>query len=205
MRISGVEVIQGVIRVPSFGAITGDLELAGAIPAGVATIDDQMAVYVETVTSYAERAHVSLIGGLGFLRTAVPAQNFRNATGSQVLSAILGGETRSHRTDPAVLATLLPFLSVRAGTVGEQLTSLANALEVDWRTLADSTIWFGTGQPLGVGGAEETLLDWKPQYGEAIYTADSLWCVPGQDLSVGTAGRVVYDIGRQIRATVWTE
>ena len=203
MEVEGFQVISGRVNVPQFGAISGELEVNGEIQAGAISINENVSMAAVQVSEFAGRYYVSIEGGGGSLSGMVAGKHFRNATAKQVLEYIVKGsdEKLSKSIKRSLTRTKLSFYTLYEGTRKACLGDLARLLGVDWRTLYDGSVWLGTGEN-DPADPELELLNLSPSEGVAQY-AGEFNIQAGQELAVGVATRVVFEVGHMARVLVW--
>ncbi len=103
-----------------------------------------------------------------------------------VLQGILSeqGEQGSATIDPALLRRTLARYNKVAGTLGQQLDQLADALGVVWRILLDGSVWLGVDTYATAGPFEHVLsAEWRPGSSRLLIEPDAIGLLPGQSYS----------------------
>ena len=157
ITIADAPVISGRLTLPLRGPSTFDGKAdAQAVPVGsvvlacVGGLHLTMAVDAPRSGVVLNSVHLWLVGGAGGLGKPVSGA-FRFAQLRDPVNAIMAasGETLSPTVDAALLSTRLDRWSIGASTASAALSSLctyastAIGQPVNWRTLADGTIWIG--------------------------------------------------------------
>jgi hypothetical protein len=103
-----------------------------------------------------------------------------------VLQGILSeqGEQGSTTIDTALLRRTLARYNKVAGTLGQQLDQLADALGVVWRILLDGSVWLGVDAYATAGPFEHVLsAEWRPGSSRLLIEPDTVGLLPGQSYS----------------------
>ena len=160
-----------------------------------------------------DAVHVRVLGGAGGMLKPATARSFvqPGAFARDVVNGLVsdGGETLSTSTDAGFLTTNLTAWSVLGGnTIARNLKLLLQivAPSMNWRILADGTLWIGS-ETWPASSVVYDVLDFDPAKGTYHIGAESPFIVPGISLAgVGNVSRVldVIEAGT-MHSTVWID
>lgn len=221
VTVGGADVIQGRIHMHLRGAWWGDFKLEGGnAPTGsvqvVAANGLTLTGFVRSSGSFLNQSHVKVIGGAGGLIKAVPPKSFQNAQLRDPLSVVMSasGETLSSTIASSVLSASLPAWSIfqaHAGQVLEELCfAAASALgvPVNWRVLADGTIWIGTETfPPATLPDPDDVVDQFPAGGRFVLAVVTPSLLPGvflTDIGANVLGVDHWIEAEQVQTWAWS-
>lgn len=155
VQCGGVDVLHGEIHLPLKGSWWADLKLDTATPPTAGSSTTIAAINGINITGTIGKAGVFIgtsvvrvYGGAGGLGNTVPAAAYQNALLRDPLGYVLKscGETASNTIAPSVSNLLLTTWTITAKKGARCLDELCWAVGqgVNWRNLADGTVWLGT-------------------------------------------------------------
>jgi hypothetical protein len=103
-----------------------------------------------------------------------------------ILQAIITeqGEQASATISVDLLKRTLPRYTKVAGTFGQQLDQLADALGCVWRILLDGSLWIGVDTFAAAAAFDHVLsADWRPGSSRLLIEPDAVGLLPGQSYS----------------------
>jgi len=135
-------------------------------------------------------------GGAGGLGTVLPAKGYRATTLKIVIGDILNGagETLSPTSDPAVLATNVPFWARFQGPAGLSLQSALQITGATWRLLPDGSLWFGTESYVAAAQADFVPIRFEAEQGRYIFGSYSPTLLPGTTFRGQKVSAIVHQI-----------
>lgn len=220
---NGVGVIEGTIVRPLVGVGTMDLKLdqVGSSPTGftpgtqvtVASAGGYSVVGVVDPNrggSFLDSVHVRVICGAGGMAQLAPPRSFGQALVRDVISWLLknAGETLSSTADAGLLATSLPAWTIMGHTVGWNLRALLRivAPTMNWRILADGTVWIGNETWPAASGTFDTM-DQDPADGSYVLGVEAPFVVPGTSIAgLGNVNRCIdVIVGGKMRTHVYVD
>lgn len=218
---NNVGVIEGTITMPLVGVWVADLVLdqidglgfSAGTQVTIASGDFQLVGVVapNRTGDFLDAMHVRVLGGGGGMaKTATPKSYAQpGAYVRDVLNGLCatGGETLSSTVDATFTATNLTAWSVLEMPISQALQLLIDFVSpgLNWRILADGTLWVGS-ESWPSSSAAYDLLTQDPTHGQYDLGVESPVIVPGVSLDgVGNVDRVEHRISSDsIRTHVWT-
>lgn len=206
--LAGLPILRVELVMPSSGIWTALVEASGTTAlSGRVVLDDDGIQFRGTVRTggvYSGRVQAAITGGAGALSTPVDAKPYRAATAKAVISDLLNGvgETLSLDSDPAVLATILPFWQRHQASAGVNLTRLADVLEANWRVKRDGTIWVGR-DSYPVQAVEHVRVETDEAAGLWVIGCARSELLPAVTFEGRQVRRVIHRIGEAMRSEVW--
>lgn len=207
--LAGLPILRAELVMPSSGVWTAMVEASGTTGlVGRVVLDDggiQFRGTVRTGGVYSGRVQAAITGGAGALSTPVDAKPYRAATAKAVISDLLNsvGETLSLDSDPAVLATLLPFWQRHQASAGVNLTRLVHdVLDANWRVKRDGTIWVGR-DSYPVQALDHVRVETDEAQGLWVIGCARSELLPAVTFEGRQVRRVVHQIGQFQRSEVW--
>lgn len=214
----GAEILSGWVDWPLVGLWTAEVEADTEDPPAngdmvtieiVAASGDTIGFSgaVRTSGESHGRARLFVVAGAGGLGSALPAQHYSaSPTALQLVVDLLdaAGETLSPTVDTAALGALAVASWMRAGIEGgASLTLIAEAFGLDWRALADGSIWVGarTWAEYGKGDKLEITEDTARP---SLELSDAETIAPGHTLQGRPVTRVEVQIDPATVRTVVT-
>jgi hypothetical protein len=156
---------------------------------------------------------IEAVGGKGGLAKPLPARSYHGVTVRTVLGDILAeaGEVLDASSSAAVLRLNLPFWTRDNESASWAISTLAEQVGANWRTLPSGAIWFGT-ETWGKAPAsfDAIEMDADDASGFILIAPDNpnaLNLRPGQTWEGHRVGRIEYHMGREapMRGTIWPE
>jgi len=219
ITLDGADVLKGRLSLGLHGSGWADLTVAADTPPSgtVRLVVDGGLEWVGTVRSagtYLLTTEVRLVGGAGGLGLPVTGA-FQGAELRDVLAEVmrLSGETQSGGIAAEVLEVPLERWTLGQCTAARALDELAEAAAlhlgaaVDWRVLADGTVWMGVESWAAQEMPEDSVLSaYHPDEGRAVIGCAAPSLLPGVDLAgVGRVAGVDHYIDHdRLRTEVWT-
>lgn len=209
ITLSGVPVVSGELGLPLVGAwhleavlATADAPVVGeSVTLSLGGVPFVGAV-VYAASDSGNRVTVRAVGGRGGLGDTVPAKGYYQTTRKVVLADALGagGESLSLTSDG--LDVYLGHWTRLESTVADVVRHVAERAGLNWRVLADGSVWMGseTWLPLEV---THTLDSEEPTREAFTVALEAASVLPGVTFRGHQVSGVVYTFdGRKIRARV---
>lgn len=202
IKCGGSDVLRGRVHMPDRGAWWAELALdTDEAPSGSVTIEaaDGLAITgtVQRAGVFMGAAHVQLVGGAGGLGNDVEPRAFQNALLRDVLEPITAasGDTLSSQVSADLLGTLLAAwvqTKKQAAIALDDVCGFLSAARgeaINWRYLADGTLWLGAESwPSAKLPTDDEVLELEPTCGRYVIGAATPSLLPGVELD--TVGRV---------------
>jgi hypothetical protein len=211
--LAGASVLAASLVLPRRGAWHATLTLDTDVPpSGAVTLatDEGAALYQGSVVRAREvygRVEALVVGGKGGLAKQLPPRRYLSVPARLVLVDLLteAGEALSGASDASVLATQLGGWTRLAGTAGDALARLCEALGASWRVGLDGSVrLFAQSAPGEATTTKGLKLDDAPGEASALYALDRLDLEPGQLLDGRRVNRLEHTISAgSIRSKVW--
>ena len=211
LTIRGVDAIGGTLTMPLRGpwVYTGDID-SQSVATGHADLAYQgpkkavtfSGTIVESATE-AARTRVRMVGGAGGLSRVLPSLGYRRGTPASTVVrdiAVACGESLAEGVTTELAAFVLNGWSREKGTGNRALESLCEHLGLNYRTLANGSLWVGKESwPAFVEPFLEKAAD---ENGVAIYAPDQPDVVPGVNLGGKRVSNVRHAFDGSLRSHV---
>jgi hypothetical protein len=204
---NGVTVIEGTIVRPLVGVWIADLKIdqaggSGFGPGTQVTIASEGGYSIVGVVDpnrtgdFLDSMHVRILGGGGGMAKTASTRSYSQGTFARdVINGFMtdAGEELSSTADAGMLGTSLNGWSVMGKTINWNLRALLRivAPSMNWRILADGTLWIGTEMWPSASGTFDAI-DQDPADGSYVLGVEAPFVVPGTNIDgVGHINRCV--------------
>lgn len=139
------------------------------------------------------QAHV--LGGIGGLTKELQPRGYDNQILARVVVGDISRESGEQiaQASTVALGTAMGSWLRRAGSAGDQLSALADALGFVWRVLPDGSVWIGqdSWQPAQSWDHDVPEGGWQPSFGALRVIPSAIGAVPGDFYSRQVGGVLV--------------
>jgi hypothetical protein len=204
-------ILRAQLHVPRVGVWHADVELDGE-----EEIEGDVELVFEGITwsgtvrrggVHHGRVQLLIVGGAGGLERDLEPKYYADAPSSIVVEDLMreSGETLSATTSQTALSVLLARWTRRRERCGVSLSDLAAVLGLDWRVLADGTVWLGV-EAWTAARLEHDVIEEDHARDYRVLGVDAPTLTPGTTLDDRRVSYVLHTIEpAAVRTEVWLE
>lgn len=203
LTLNGDPCLSATISLPRRGAWIADVEVQN-VPAvadgNLVSLVFGSQTFVGTVhrvTAFEGRGpDVRIVGGRGGLSTLLSPAQFYQPSARNVVDAALtaASETLSSTSDAVTLANQLDFWERSSRTTGQELDALARVTGLEWRVLADGSIFIGSSTWAASALTDYQVMDHTADTGKMVIAANDPVVFPGELFAGIRVSLVVHSI-----------